>query len=96
MAILTMFEIHGDTDKILADHAETIEPIANPLAEENGGLANYMLKTEDGVLIVNVWENEEGMEKVAAAVRPKAQEAGLPTPQNWRKYEILRHNRTGS
>ena len=42
-------------------------------------------------MIVNVWESEEGMEKVAAAVRPKAEEAGLPTPQNWRKYEVVHH-----
>jgi hypothetical protein len=92
MAILTTMEIHGDVDELTALHRDVIEPIAGPLAAENGNLSHSVVSTDDGLMIVNVWETEEGMEKVAAAVRPKAEEAGLPAPQNWRKYEVLHHH----
>ncbi len=84
-------EIHGDPDELETQHREIIDPIAGPLAEENGNLSNAVVKTDYGLMIVNVWETEEGMEKVAAAVRPKAEEAGLSAPQNWRKYEVVNH-----
>jgi hypothetical protein len=91
VAILTTFEIHGDVDELAAQHRDVIDPIAQPIAEENGNTSHTVVKTDKGIMIVNLWENEEGMEKTAAAVRPKAEEAGLPAPQNWCKYEVLRH-----
>ncbi len=91
MAILTMFEIHGDPDELFATESEKIAAIAEPIAAENGRISNTIVKADFGLLIVNQWENVEGMETVAAAVRPQAIEAGLPAPQNWRQYEVLGH-----
>lgn len=95
MAILTTMEIHGNVDELVAQHREIVDPIAQPLAEENGNISHLVVKTENGIMIVNIWETEEGMEKVAAAVKPKAQEAGLPAPQNWQMYEVLHHHDAG-
>lgn len=94
MAILTTMELHGDPNELIAQHRETIDPVAQPLAEENGGISHTVVKTDDGILIVNIWENEEGMEKVAAGVRPKAEAAGLAMPQNWHQYKVLHHHPT--
>lgn len=95
MSILTIFELQGDPDQLLALQEEKIAPIVVPLATENGGISNTVVKTDDGLMIVNHWENEEGMEKVAAEVRPQALEAGLPAPTNWRQYEVLVHRELG-
>jgi hypothetical protein len=93
MSILTMFEVHGDPDELFALESEKVAPIAEPIAAENGRISNTVVKADFGILIVNHWENAEGMEAVAAAVRPRATEAGLPAPQNWREYEVLGYRR---
>jgi hypothetical protein len=40
MAILTTMEIHGDVDELITQHREIIDPIAQPLAEENGNTSH--------------------------------------------------------
>jgi hypothetical protein len=95
MSILTMFELHGDPDELFALQEEKIVPIVEPLAAQNGGISSIVVKVDNGLLVVNHWENEEGMEKVAAEVRPQATAAGMPEPANWRQYEVLAHRTPG-
>jgi hypothetical protein len=95
MAILTTMEIHGEAEELLARHREIVDPVAQPLAEENGGISHTIPRTDDGIMVVNIWENEGGMEKVAAAVGPKAEAAGLPRPRNRRSYQVLDHIGSG-
>jgi hypothetical protein len=90
MAILTMFELHGDPDEIIAVQDAKIAPEVTRLARENGGISNTVVKTDDGVMMMNLWETEEGMLKVSEQVKPIAQEAGLQQV-GWRQYEVLRH-----
>jgi hypothetical protein len=90
MAILTMFEVHGDPDEILAGQEEKISPTARPLFAENGGISQTVVRTDDGIMMVNVWENEDGMRKVAEQVRPLADDLGFEQV-GWRQYEVLRH-----
>ena len=91
MSIVTIFEIRGDTDEILALQEEKIEEVIRPAAEKNGGISHLALRTDDGVLVVNHWETTEGMERSVEEVRPKMDEAGLPAPENWKSYEVARH-----
>jgi hypothetical protein len=93
MAILTMFEIHGDPDELTAKMDQKIEPTARRAAAENGGISSTVVRIDEGILIVNHWENVEGMEEVSAEVGPIARDAGLGAPQNWRQFEVLRHRR---
>jgi hypothetical protein len=90
MAILTMFEMHGDPEEILATQEEKVVPEARRLAAENGGIWQTVVKTENGVMMVNLWESEEGMRRVAEQIGPVAEEAGLQQV-GWRQYEVLRH-----
>jgi hypothetical protein len=90
MAILTTFELHGDPDEILATQEEKIVPEARRLAAENGGVWQTVVKTDDGVMMLSLWENEEGMRRVSEQIRPIAEEAGLQQV-GWRQYEVLRH-----
>jgi hypothetical protein len=94
MAILTTFEVHGDPDEILAKQEEKIVPEARRLAAENGGIWQVVAKTDNGVMMVNLWENEDGMRRVAEQIGPIAEEAGLQQV-GWRQYEVLRHRTAG-
>jgi hypothetical protein len=95
MSILTTFDILGDPDELVALQDEKADSLIRPLAEKNGGISSLVVKTENGIMVVNHWENQEGMERVAAEVRPQMEAAGMPTPQNWRQYEVLRHRTPG-
>lgn len=91
MSIVTIFEIPGDPDEILALQEEKIEAVIKPVAEKNGGISHIAVRTDNGVMVINHWETEEGMERSAQEVRPQMDEAGMPAPQNWRSYEVARH-----
>jgi hypothetical protein len=95
MAILTMFEVHGDPDELVAVEREKIAPIVRPIAEANGAISNTIVKTERGIMVVNQWETEEGMEKTAAEVRPHLVEAGMAAPVNWQMFEVVEHRSIG-
>lgn len=91
MAILTVFEIHGDTDEIMRVMGEVFGPENEALAKEHGAISNTVAKTDDGVLVVNHWENEEGMEAFGALMRPKAEAAGVGQQVGWQMYEVVQH-----
>jgi hypothetical protein len=92
MAVLTTFKIQGDPDELVAAKRERVDPIVEPIATANGRIEHITCKTDDGLLIVNVWETLEGSEKTAQEVRPKIEEeaAGedVPRPTDWTSYEI--------
>jgi hypothetical protein len=90
MAIVTTFRISGDPDELLKEKQEKVDPITKEVAAANGGIEHLVARTDQGLLIVNVWENEEGMEKTSQAVREKAEELGLKNmPEDWKQYELL-------
>lgn len=60
---LTIIELKGDTDAILEQMDKT-ESVMENAARENGGIFHVRVKTGDGVMIANLWENEEGSDAV--------------------------------
>ncbi len=96
MSILTIFELRGDPEELFASQEEKVEPIVRPLAAENGAISSTIVRTDEGLMVVNHWESEEGMERVSAAVRPQVEAMGLPVPTNWRQYEVLAVRTPGS
>ncbi|MGE5407518.1 MAG: hypothetical protein ACM3NV_02795 [Syntrophothermus sp.] len=95
MAIITMFEVHGDPDEIM-EKMEAFEEEAAQAASERGGISRTIVKTDDGVMLVNHWESEEGMEDMAKFMRPKVEAAGIGPQVNWRMYEVLNHQAAGT
>ena len=68
-----------------------MKPVAEQLAPKHGGLASIVARDgDDGILIINVWEHEEG--RHAMPEEPEMQQArqacGLPTPK-FEGYEVL-------
>jgi hypothetical protein len=92
MAILTMFEIHGDPDELL-NKMESAVPREemDRVASENGSISSTVVRTDDGIMIVNQWESQEGMQAMAATMRPKIEGSGVGPQVDWRMYEVLQH-----
>jgi hypothetical protein len=92
MAVLTTFKVKGDPDQLVAFSREKIDPIVEPVARANGRLERIACRTDDGVLVVSLWETLEGSERTAAEVRPKIEElagADGPRQSDWQSFEVL-------
>jgi hypothetical protein len=91
MAYLTTFRIEGDPDELLRFKQEVMDPKVAPAARENGALEHITVKTDSGLMIVNVWETLEGSDRTAQVARETAEAAGeeLRPPQDWQSYEIV-------
>jgi len=90
MAVVSMMRMSGDPDELAAKVREHLAPVGRELGPTHGGLGNIVCRTDDGLLIVNLWENEEG--RHAMAEEPRIQEAvqaaGLPGPA-FEGFEVI-------
>jgi hypothetical protein len=69
---MTVIKIKGDTDAIIEQMSQ-VEPVFRRVGSEHGAVAHMSARTDDGVIIVNLWRDAEGSE--AAAAHPDVQEA---------------------
>jgi hypothetical protein len=93
MAYLTMFRIQGDSDELLRQKKEAMDPKVGPAARENGVIEHVVVKTDDGLMIVNLWETLEGAERTNEVAREAATAAGgavaNAAPVDWQSYEVV-------
>jgi hypothetical protein len=59
-----------------------------PLPPE--GLFHWVTETEDGILVVNVWESREGFDKFAGTVASLMEQVGVVEPPDIQIFEV--HN----
>src|SRR3984893_12614419 len=90
MAVAVQMDFRGVT---LQQYDQAIERggflPGGPLPTE--GLFHWVTKTDDGILIVNVWESKEGFEKfMTEKVGPLFQEVGAVEPPVIQVFEV--HN----
>jgi hypothetical protein len=90
MAILTTFTHTGDPDAMLKLAEEKLLSAARQAGAE-GQISSTVLRTDEGIMIVNLWETEEGMRRAAEIVGPVAHACGLPPQQDWQMCEVIRH-----
>ena len=90
MAVVSMMRMQGDPDDLLERLQKHVVPVGQRLAPGHGGLANVVARTDDGVLVVNLWETDEGRHAMAEEpdVRAALQAAGLGPPA-FEGYEIV-------
>lgn len=91
MPVVSMMRIAGDPEDLAARMIEHLAPVSERLAEKHGGLLNIVARDgDDGILVINLWESEEGRQ--AMAREPEIQEAlasaGFPAPA-FEGYEVL-------
>lgn len=82
MAVVSMMRITGDTDDLIAKVREHLIPVGERIAPQHGGLGTILARTPDGILVINLWGNEEGRHAMAEdpEVRASIAAAGFPTP----------------
>jgi hypothetical protein len=95
--VLSMMKIPGNAGELAAKARETIQPVAEQKAQQYGGISSTIVKTDDGIMIVNLWENEEGRQKMAddPEIQQALRDAGFPPP-GFKAYEVLDHMTVGA
>lgn len=90
MAVVSMMKMSGNPDELVAKLREHVGPVGRELAPGHGGLGNIICKTDDGVMVINLWEHDEGRHAMAEepAIQQAVMAAGLPQP-NFEGYEVI-------
>jgi hypothetical protein len=90
MAVVSMMRFTGDPDELFATVTERVDPVTSRLSPKHGRIGNIVARTDDGILVVNIWESEEGRQAMAEEpeVQDAVRSAGLPPPQ-FDGYEVL-------
>jgi hypothetical protein len=86
-----MMEFSGDPDE-LQSQMSNVEEVASRKAADYGGVSSTVVRTDDGIMIINMWSDTEGRHKMAedSEVRQAIQDAGLPAPAA-KGYDVIRH-----
>ena len=69
----------GDPEALLAVKRERFDPVATVVGAENGMIFHLCARTDDGLLVLNLWESRDGSE--ATSRRPAAAGEG----RRWRR-----------
>ena len=90
MAVVSTMKLSGDPEELAAKLREHVRPVGMELAPKHGGLGTIVARTDEGIIVINLWESEEG--RHAMAEEPQIQEAvkaaGLPQPA-FEGHEVL-------
>jgi hypothetical protein len=89
--VVSIMEFPGDPEE-LKSRMSAIDEVATRKASEYGGVSSTVVRTDDGVMIINMWDNAEGRHKMGddPEIRQAIQDAGLPPPSA-KGYEVLEH-----
>src|SRR4051812_26937438 len=90
MAVVSMMRVSGDPDELAAKISEHLAPVGRELGPQHGGLGNIVCRTGDGLMIINLWENEQGRHDMAQEprIQEAVQAAGPPEPA-FEGYEVV-------
>ena len=73
MAVVAMMKMSGDADELAAKLRDHVAPVGARARPGHGGLGTIVCRTDDGVMFINLWDNDEG--RHAMAQEPKVLEA---------------------
>jgi steroid delta-isomerase-like uncharacterized protein len=90
MAVLSVMSIQGNPDDLLARMESTLDPVAARKAPQYGAISSTVVRTDDGIKILNLWETEEGRHRMAddPDVQDAIRAAKFPEP-HFTGYEVL-------
>ena len=90
MQLLSIMKMQGDPDEILAKMLE-VEDVAGRKAPGYGGISNTVVKTDDGLMIINLWADEEGRHKLGNDPEMQAALQKIDLTPDFTAYEVIRH-----
>jgi hypothetical protein len=91
VAVVSIMEFSGDAEEQKVPMSN-VEEVASRPAAEYGGVSSTVVRTDDGIMLINMWSDEEGRHKMAEdpEIRQAIQDAGMPPPSA-KGYEVLEH-----
>ena len=90
MQVLSIMKMQGDPDDILTKMAD-VEDVASRKAPEYGAISNTVVKTDDGIMILNLWGDEEGRHKLADDPEIQAALQKIDMRPDFKAYDVLRY-----
>jgi hypothetical protein len=89
--VISMMEFEGDPQEI-EQKMGGISDLAGRKAAEYGGISSTVVKTDSGVMVINMWDSADGRHRMGEdpEIRQALQEAGMPPPSA-KGYEVLSH-----
>ena len=89
--VVSILEFEGDPNE-LRERMSRIDEVAQRKAREYGGISSTVVRTENGVMVINMWDNEEGRHRMAddPEIQQALRDAGFPPPSA-KGYEVLMH-----
>ena len=91
MPVVSMMRMEGDAADLSAKAEGELQEVTERLGPGHGWLGTIVARDGDaGILIINLWEHEEGRHAMAEEpeVKEALESAGLPMP-NFEGYEVL-------
>ena len=89
-------KLKGDPDELLKWKTEQMDPYMRPKAIKHGGISQTVVKSDDGIMMINFWSTEEGRHTMGDEVMNDAEfdrilqgsggERQAPTG-----YEVIQH-----
>jgi hypothetical protein len=91
VAVVSIMEFSGDPEELKVQMSN-VEEVASRKAAEYGGVSSTVVRTDDGIMLINMWSDEEGRHRMAEdpEIRQAIQDAGMPPPSA-KGYEVLEH-----
>ncbi len=90
MAVGYVMQFEGGT---LEQYDRVIELMGyeHGVTQANGGIFHWVAKTDDGIVVVDVWESDEQFNRFAEEqIGPFTRQVGIPNPPVITRYEV--HN----
>jgi hypothetical protein len=90
MQVVSMMSMQGDADE-LASKMEKLRAVAERVAPKYGAISNTLLRTDDGIMIVNHWADEDGRHKMAEDPEIRAAMGEIGITPSFTAYEVMEH-----
>jgi len=93
---VSILKLTGDPDELLEWKKEKMDPFMRPKAMKHGAISQTVVKTDDGLMMINFWSTEEGRHEMGDEVmndpeflrilQERGTERQMPTG-----YEVVQH-----
>ncbi|MGN6380020.1 MAG: hypothetical protein ACTHNU_13790 [Gaiellales bacterium] len=92
---LSIMKIQGDPDDLMDAMREHVAPVAARLAPQFGGISSTTVRTDEGLMVINLWKDDEGRHRLPE--HPEMREALVNAGfrPDAKGYEVLAHQVVG-
>jgi hypothetical protein len=89
--VVSIMKFSGDPQE-LRTQMGNVEEVASRKAAEYGGVSSTAVRTDDGIMIINMWSDSEGRHRMGddPEIRQALQDAGMPPPTA-KGYDVIQH-----